>query len=74
MIDLVHLLGSLVDANGEILVEGACDSAPDASSAAGIKRVSNVDFSLEGHKSAMTVETLRHEGDKAFLTWTDVNF
>jgi len=65
MNDLVALLGGLVRADGTILVEGACDGAPDAASAAERERVATVDFSLDGHKAAMGVSRLRHEGDKA---------
>ena len=65
MNDLMALLGGLVGPKGEILVPGACDGAPDATSAAEQERVASVDFSLDGHKAAMGVSQLRHEGDKA---------
>eukprot|EP00932_Pfiesteria_piscicida_P000306 SRR837773.10296.p1 GENE.SRR837773.10296~~SRR837773.10296.p1 ORF type:complete len:392 (-),score=135.18 SRR837773.10296:58-1092(-) len=62
MVDLVKLMGSLVDSHGKILVPGVNESVAPLTDTE--KRLyEGIDFSLDSHKRACGVKRLLHEPD-----------
>ena len=64
--DLFYLLNTLVDKNGQILIDGIYDNVPEVTSEE-MKMYDNIEFDVNEYRSNIGCTKLPHNEDKVFL-------